>query len=526
MILFYFFLKRKRRDKDAELSGGFACYAGLDMKEKELLRILVMEELERCKISGQVPKAKKSRAKRLIFTAVYIALNFVLLINCYYRAKVGLWLTVPALIYVFLMHRCDPVGEICKAIKAQPSRDISQIVWEMTTDRHPKSRKTVGLVAFALTIGFFLIGAKQEQFRFTAVPEGYCLSSYRPDIFFSGNVQIPDTYQGSPVTAIGDSAFENVAGLTRVQIPETVTKIGSYAFKNCRQLKDIALPSGLTTLNGESFKGCSSLMEILIPAGVTEIRGNTFENCTSLHTVQLHDKIVDIHAYAFSGCKKLKNITLPAKIKEVHTYTFANCTSLQQIEIPKGVTRIAARAFYHCTALCYVYIPDSVQQIRSSAFRECESLQQIELPNGVQIDERAFKDSPTQLLKKRFTDGQTDRILKEVQEKEPQILYYIYKRDNPDEVMPWHTGWIVIADDVKYKKRLDSTMAMGEMNGYGQVQQYLEKAKQAGIHDCYYLSYSDIGTQILGEDFYTESELRIDDMIEICKQNIAEDDHG
>src|SRR6266542_6703689 len=46
----------------------------------------------------------------------------------------------------------------------------------------------------------------------------------------SGDVVIASTFNGYPVTSIGDNAFIGT-GLTSVTIPNSVTSIGQYAFK-------------------------------------------------------------------------------------------------------------------------------------------------------------------------------------------------------------------------------------------------------------------------------------------------------
>ncbi|HCS94195.1 MAG TPA: hypothetical protein DIV38_00465 [Clostridiales bacterium] len=52
-------------------------------------------------------------------------------------------------------------------------------------------------------------------------------------------VIIPSTYNGKPVTSIGDYAFYGCTSLTSIEIPASVTSIGESTFSNCSSLKTI-----------------------------------------------------------------------------------------------------------------------------------------------------------------------------------------------------------------------------------------------------------------------------------------------
>ena len=47
---------------------------------------------------------------------------------------------------------------------------------------------------------------------------------------FNGEVSIPETYKGYPVTTIGDNAFKGVTNITKMTIPDGVTRIGLIGF--------------------------------------------------------------------------------------------------------------------------------------------------------------------------------------------------------------------------------------------------------------------------------------------------------
>lgn len=138
---------------------------------------------------------------------------------------------------------------------------------------------------------------------------------------------------------------------------------------------------------------------------VVGIRGDVFANVKTIRKVILPDTIQEIRGGAFTNAKNLEEINLPEGIPEIKAETFQGCESLKEITIPDSVTRIAAHAFREDSALEKVNISENskLTEIGSSAFRECYSLTEIYLPSGVTINERAFKDSGTNV--KKYTDN-------------------------------------------------------------------------------------------------------------------------
>ena len=106
---------------------------------------------------------------------------------------------------------------------------------------------------------------------------------------YSGNVTIPSsvTYGGTTysVTAIGEAAFRESAGLTSVAIPATVTAIGNYGFYNCTGLTSVVIPKSVTTIGTYAFNNCTNLANVTLGSSVATINYQAFRNCPALVSV-------------------------------------------------------------------------------------------------------------------------------------------------------------------------------------------------------------------------------------------------
>ena len=246
---------------------------------------------------------------------------------------------------------------------------------------------------------------------------GYCIDTH---------IVISRTYQGKPVTSIGERAFDYCTSLTSITIPDSVTSIGDYAFDGCKSLESITVEEGntvyhssgncliettsktlvlgcktsviptdgsVTSIGEGAFNFCTSLESITIPDGVTSIGDSAFDGCSSLKSITIPESVTSIGYKAFSFCTSLTSITIPESVTSIRYDAFYRCSSLTSITIPDGVTRIGFHAFEGCTSLTSITIPDSVTEIGEKAFRDCTSLTRITLGNGItSIGEKIFKD--------------------------------------------------------------------------------------------------------------------------------------
>ena len=114
------------------------------------------------------------------------------------------------------------------------------------------------------------------------------------------DIVIPSTYNGKPVTAIGNDAFyvnlenDDVSNITSVFISSGVTLIGDCAFGGCIGLTSITIPDSVTSIGDYAFYDCSGLTSITIPDGVTSIDRYAFSGCSGLTSKNLTERVRSI----------------------------------------------------------------------------------------------------------------------------------------------------------------------------------------------------------------------------------------
>ena len=159
---------------------------------------------------------------------------------------------------------------------------------------------TVVLLAVAVSLGAF-------SFTASAATDGYYTYEVSNgeaaiigcDTAISGDIVIPDTLGGYPVTSIENWAFYDCSSLTSVTIPDSVTSIEAYVFHDCSSLTSVTIPDSVTSVEGYAFYCCSSLTSVTIPDGVTSIEDGAFWNCSSLASVTIPDGVTSIGKNAF-----------------------------------------------------------------------------------------------------------------------------------------------------------------------------------------------------------------------------------
>jgi len=200
----------------------------------------------------------------------------------------------------------------------------------------------------------------------------------------SGELVIPKTIEGYPVTSIDEWAFGSCYALTNITIPDGVTSIGNFAFLDCTSLTNITIPDSVTSIGNWAFYYCISLTDVTIPDGVTSIGNSTFYYCSSLTDITIPGGVTSIENSTFCYCTSLTNITIPDSVTSIGDEAFYNCTSLTNIKIPNSVISIGYRAFASCESLTNIAIPDGLASIGELAFFRCSNLGEIIVDNNNQ----------------------------------------------------------------------------------------------------------------------------------------------
>lgn len=239
-----------------------------------------------------------------------------------------------------------------------------------------------------------------------------------------GEVSVPSTLGGMPVTRIGNYAFEKCYSIRKVTVPENVIEIGNYAFSKCWSLTSLEIlgsvrrmgvgafesagltsfeiPNGITEIESNAFSG-TKLKSISIPHGVRRIGGHAFYNCYDLSTITIPSSVECIEHNAFRNCTSLgeglivvdgcvltyngdcpEAIILPAGTRLVAGGVFNECRSLVDVSMPEGLISIGDCAFLNCSAITNLTFPNSLKQIGASAFFGCDALESVTMHNGVE----------------------------------------------------------------------------------------------------------------------------------------------
>lgn len=139
----------------------------------------------------------------------------------------------------------------------------------------------------------------------------------RGPVVSSRTVFVPETFEGLPVTSIGNRAFSG-SGLTGITLPASLTSIGEYAFSSS-YLTRIDLPVSLTSVGEHAFETCESLKDVTFPASLTSIGKYAFSLCSSLTEIAFPSSLESLGEFAFFAARasrkyRSQNLSLTSRV--------------------------------------------------------------------------------------------------------------------------------------------------------------------------------------------------------------------
>ncbi|GHU78058.1 hypothetical protein AGMMS49992_27700 [Clostridia bacterium] len=219
---------------------------------------------------------------------------------------------------------------------------------------------------------------------------GECTITGITNTFYSGELIIPSSIDGYPITSIGSGALSYCRYLTAITIPSSVTYIGERAFSydydlavittnNIRNNGVVNISDSIVYIGEGAFAGCDHIESIQVMSqnkNYITIDGVLFsKDKTIILSYPAGKKNINysipygvkrVGSEAFSGNSYVTSINIPNTVQELGWFSIAWCSSLTNIELPDSITIVEPEAFYS-SSLRTIKIPSSVISIGSEA---------------------------------------------------------------------------------------------------------------------------------------------------------------
>lgn len=193
----------------------------------------------------------------------------------------------------------------------------------------------------------------------------------------AGEVILPATLDGYPVTAVAAEAFRGCEGIRSLTIPAAIETLGEGAFYGCSQLQTVYWNAVDCTVTGGTarplFEACDKLNYVHIASGVQRVPAYAFVGAP-LTAVSLAAGVTHIGDYAFSGCAALRSLTLPQGVLSVGEGAFRGCGAIENVMLPDSLHTIGNYAFMSCKGMRELTVGSDLQTVGYAAFLDCEAL--------------------------------------------------------------------------------------------------------------------------------------------------------
>lgn len=149
--------------------------------------------------------------------------------------------------------------------------------------------------------------------------------------FTTGNLVIPDYYNGQKVTVIANTGFTLVTGITGITFGNNITTIGTSAFRGCTGLTAVTIPDSVTTIGSDAFYETQNITSVVIGNSVVTIGSSAFEDA-NLTTLVIPDSVTTIGVYAFGNCSfNLQTLTIGSNVSSIGNDAFGSGSALKTL---------------------------------------------------------------------------------------------------------------------------------------------------------------------------------------------------
>ncbi len=193
--------------------------------------------------------------------------------------------------------------------------------------------------------------------------------------FGNGSLKIPDTFDGLPITTVGERALYGEE-FDDITLGANIKIIGEQAFFGV-PITQMELFEGITTLGTECFSK-TSLTNIVLPSTITTLGDGVFDS-TKLESFDLSKtQFIKIEQSMFGSCPLRGDLKFSEHIKEIGAYAFAG-SGLTEIQLPETLTRLGRMSFANCRKLKSFRVPNEVSSFCVDVVSGCESLESLHL---------------------------------------------------------------------------------------------------------------------------------------------------
>lgn len=193
-----------------------------------------------------------------------------------------------------------------------------------------------------------------------------------------GDITVPTTYKGLPVTTIMYHAFADTDKITGLTIPEGITTLEYEAVLLCNELKYITIPASAVEIGSNAISESRDSLEYIdVAEGNTAVCNKNGDGV--LYRINASDSTKTLWIYPPKST--YTTYTIDDNVDWITGDAFKNAKNLSQIIMPtdenSSLSFIGAYAFYG-SGITSVDVPADVWFVGPYAFANCPNLQSIE----------------------------------------------------------------------------------------------------------------------------------------------------